>query len=227
MIISASIMCADLMNLEKECLKLELAGVDRIHIDIMDGRFVNNIELGFSIIKAIRRVTALPFEIHLMTIEPDKYLDKLLDCDGEFICFHIETTENIDDLVQRIRQKNKKAGIVINPQTPAEYLLPYLQSVDMITFMTVEPGFAGQPFKPDVIHKIRLIKKAITEKDYDVELETDGHMDELTVPEVCKSGANAIVAGSSSLFIKGTDYREAVKKIRSWVKDIMIDTKGD
>lgn len=216
--ISASIMCADLTNLERECLKLELAGVDRIHIDIMDGNFVPNIVLGFDFIRELRKVTGLPLEVHLMTYEPEKYLKYILPNDVQYICIHAEVSKNIEYIIDMIKDSGRKAGVAINPSTPLKDILPYLEKIDMITFMTVEPGFAGQPFEQEVIEKIKEIKNIIKKNKYDIELETDGHMDEETVPEVVCHGVDVIVAGSSSLFKKGMDYREATKNIRSWVR---------
>jgi len=219
MIISASIMCADLTNLEKECLKLELAGVDRIHFDIMDGCFVPNIVFGFSFIKELKRHSNLPFEVHLMVVEPEKFIDELLGYGIEYICAHLESTKNMDDIIRTIKDKGGKAGIAVKPQTQAEEVLPYLDRVDLVTFMTVEPGFAGQPYKPEVVNKIREIKALINQNGYVVELEADGHMNEETIPEVVRNGVEIVVAGTSSLFKPGLGYKRAVKMMRSWVEE--------
>lgn len=216
--ISASIMCADLTNLEKECMKLELAGADRLHIDIMDGHYVNNIVFGLPFVRDMRKVTELPFEVHLVAYDPEKYVDYLLGCNVQYICFHAESTKDISGILDTIRGRGVKTGLVLNPSTSFSEALPYLEQLDLINFMTVEPGFAGQAYNPGVIHKIREAKKVIEEKKLAIELETDGHMDEVTIPEVTAEGVQVIVAGSSSLFGKSYGYREAIRRIRSWAK---------
>jgi ribulose-phosphate 3-epimerase len=216
MLISASIMCADLANLEKECLKLELAGVDRIHFDIMDGNFVDNIVLGFALIKTLKKVTGIPFEVHLMVLKPGKFIAELLDNGVEYICIHLEAAGDIAEIIKQVREKGAKIGLVINPQTPVTKLEPYLDKVDMITFMTVEPGFAGQTYQPDVVKKIKAVKEIIENNRYHVELEADGHMDQNTIPEVVANGVEVIVAGTSSLFKPDVDFKSAVKSMRSW-----------
>jgi ribulose-phosphate 3-epimerase len=216
--ISASIMCADLTNLEKECMRLELAGVDRLHIDIMDGHFVNNIVFGLPFVKELRKVTALPFEVHLVAYDPGKYMAYLLGCGVRYLCFHVEAARGIPDLLDRIRADGVRTGLALNPATPFSEALPFLPKLDLIDFMTVEPGFAGQAYDPSVVGKIREAKEVIDEKGLSIELESDGHMDETTIPEVTGSGVTVVVAGSSSLFGKPYGYREAVRRIRSWAR---------
>jgi ribulose-phosphate 3-epimerase len=217
MLISASIMCADLANLEKECLKLELAGVDRIHFDIMDGNFVDNIVLGFALIKRLKKVAGIPFEVHLMALRPEKFIAELLDNGVEYICVHLEAAGDIAGIIKQVREAGAKIGLAINPRTAVTELEPYLGQIDMVTFMTVEPGFAGQAYQPEVVNKIKAVKEMIENNRYRVELEADGHMDQNTIPEVVANGVEIIVAGTSSLFKPGIDFKSAVKSIRSWV----------
>ena len=151
--LSASVMCADLANLEVECLRLEVAGIDRLHFDIMDGRFVDNIELGFSIIKRLRKISDMDFECHLMVLEPQKFIDILLKLAVEYISIHFESVRETKYLLQKIRSTNSKAGIAINPETDLDNIIPLLPAIDQILFMTVSPGFEGQPFKNEVLKK--------------------------------------------------------------------------
>ena len=217
--LSASMMCADLANLEVECLRLEVAKIDRLHFDIMDGRFVKNIELGFSLIKKLKRISNLVFECHLMVLEPEKYIDLLLKLGIEYICIHPESIKEIKPVLKKIRVNNCKAGIVINPETNLDRIVSLLPNVDQVTFMTVSPGFAGQSFKPGVLKKIRKLKNIIEKKKYKIEIGTDGNMNKETIPAVVRNGANVIVLGSSSLFCKNKKhygYKTTVNKIRKW-----------
>jgi ribulose-phosphate 3-epimerase len=218
--ISASIMCADLGNLEEECLKLELAGVDRIHIDIMDGMFVNNIVFGFPFIKMFKKITNLPLECHLMINKPEKFIELLLENEADFINVHIESTNSMNSIIDSIKNNNKKIGIVLNPETDFECINKFLKEIDLIVFMTVNPGFAGQKFDSKVINKIIRLKNFIDKKGFKIELEADGHMDETTIPIVVNNGIQTVVLGSSSLF-KGVssykNYRNIVSMIRNLI----------
>lgn len=218
--LSASIMCADLSNLEVECLRLEVAKVDRIHFDIMDGLFVNNIELGFSLIRALREISDLAFECHLMVLKPERYIDVLLELGIEYICVQIESVKKLKSISEKIRNGKSKIGIAINPDTSIDKIKPFLGDIDQVCFMTVLPGFAGQPFRPDVLRKIKELKNIIRIEKYNVEIETDGNMNKKTIPEVVRSGADVLVLGSSSLFaIKQNPkkYKTIVNEIRDCI----------
>jgi len=215
--ISASIMCADLLNLEKEYYRLILSGIDRIHYDVMDGVFVNNIELGFSLLGQLEEISEIPVECHLMTVNPENKVEILLKHNVEYICFHPEQAKKTENLIERIKEERKKAGIVINPDTELKQIVPLIKDLDFIIFMTVYPGFAGQPFKPQALKKIHEIKKIIETENYKVELGADGALSEKTIPDVLKSGVENLILGSSSLFkVKGNykNYKKTISKIR-------------
>ncbi len=219
--LSASMMCADLANLEVECLRLETAGIDRLHFDIMDGKFVDNIELGFSLIKRLKEISNLAFECHLMVLDPQRFIDILLESEVEYISIHFESVNETEYLLQKIRSNNSKAGIAVNPETDVDNIFPLLPNIDQILFMTVSPGFSGQPFKNEVLEKIKALKGIIEINKYNIEIETDGNMSDITIPKVVTNGADAIVLGSSSLFNrnnKSYGYKAIVKEIKRWTR---------
>ena len=217
--LSASVMCADLANLELECLRLEIANIDRIHFDIMDGMFVDNIELGFSLLETLRKISDLPFECHLMVSKPEKYIDILLGLGIEYICVHLEATKKMQSIINKVIKSKSRIGIVVNPDSRIDSLIPLLQYIDQVCFMTVSPGHAGQTFKSNVLKKIKEIKNIIKREGYKIEIEADGNMSKRTIPEVVKCGVDILVLGSSSLFTKKQQlfkYKTIINEIRRW-----------
>ena len=195
--IAPSILSADFANLERDIQRISTA--DYVHVDVMDGMFVPNITIGIPVVKSLRPTTALPLDVHLMIVEPVRYVEQFCDAGADLVTVHVEsdTPENIHAAIDKIHAKGKKAGIVLKPKTPAEAALPYLEKVELILVMTVEPGFGGQKFMADMMPKVSALRKWIDEKNPGCELEVDGGVD----PETCKTciaaGANVLVAGSA------------------------------
>ncbi|MBR0412665.1 MAG: ribulose-phosphate 3-epimerase [Eubacterium sp.] len=189
--ISPSILSSDYANLEKELGRISNA--DMVHIDVMDGHFVPNITIGMPVIKALKKVCDIPFDVHLMISDPYDYVDAFAKAGADIICFHIESESNIAATIDRILYLGKKAAIAIKPDTPVDEVLPYLDKLSMVLVMTVEPGFGGQSFMERVLPKIQ----AIREKRSDIDIEVDGGVDFSTVALAAQAGANVFVAGSA------------------------------
>ncbi len=206
-LIAPSILSADFSKLGEEVKAVERAGADWIHIDVMDGHFVDNITMGPVVVKSIRPVTKLPLDTHLMIKNPERYIERFAKCGSDIITFHIEVEEDPKELVRLIRYYKKKVGVSIRPKTDLKSLSTILTMVDMVLVMTVEPGFGGQEFMPDCVAKIEELRK-IFRKD----IEVDGGVNGQTVSDVIKAGANIIVAGTSVFGTK--NYAEAIEKLR-------------
>lgn len=208
--ISPSILSSDFSNLELEVKKLEKAGADMLHIDVMDGHFVNNITIGPAVISAIRNKTILPFDVHLMISEPYKYLDSFVTSGADIITVHYESCSNVKEALIKIKQKGKLAGLALKPLTKAEVVLDFLDIVDLILIMTVEPGFGGQKFIMDMLYKIKQVKKYIGNKK--INLEVDGGLNNITSKKAISNGANVIVAGS--YIFKADDYKRQIDSLK-------------
>ncbi len=193
-IISPSILSADFVNLERDIKKVEQAGADWLHIDVMDGAFVPNITIGIPVVKAIKGVTELVLDVHLMINNPEKYIEDFANAGADIITFHYEATkEKTKEVIDKIHSLGKKAGLSIKPNTPAEVIKDYIADCDLILVMTVEPGFGGQKFMPDCAEKLKYIKPLQSEEQY---LQVDGGINAET-GKICKDyGANSLVAGS-------------------------------
>ena len=193
-IISPSILSADFVNLERDIKRVETAGADWIHIDVMDGHFVPNITIGIPVVKAIKKVTKLPLDVHLMIENPEKYIVAFAKSGADIITIHYEAYEDyIDDVIKMIRACNVKVGVSIKPKTAPERLYPYLKDIDMALIMTVEPGFGGQEFLHHCAMKIPKIKEQVSENFI---IQVDGGINNIT-SKICTSlGANSLVAGS-------------------------------
>jgi ribulose-phosphate 3-epimerase len=195
--IAPSILAADFTRLGEQITEAEAAGADYIHIDIMDGRFVPNITMGPFIVAAARRVTRLPLDVHLMIVEPEKHIPAFAEAGASFITVHVEVCQHLHRVIQQIREAGVRPSVVLNPHTPAVAIKEILPFVDMVLVMTVNPGFGGQAFIPETLHKIREIRAMITALGRSVDVEVDGGIDEQTVPQVITHGANVLVAGTS------------------------------
>lgn len=213
--IAPSILAADFMNLARDIHDLEKNGADFVHVDIMDGIFVPNISIGIPVVQALRPITKLPLDVHLMIDRPIRYVDAFVKAGADFLTIHIEADQpqNTLDALDRIRELGCKAGIVLKPRTPAEAALPYLAKCDMVLVMTVEPGFGGQKFMADMMPKVKKLREYLDAVNPQCLLEVDGGVDANT-HAICKeNGANVLVAGSA--YFKAQDRAAFVKTIQA------------
>ncbi|MGB3160417.1 ribulose-phosphate 3-epimerase [Carnobacterium sp.] len=194
--ISPSILSADFANLERDIRLVEGGGADYIHVDVMDGHFVPNLTFGANIVSAIRPITKLPLDCHLMIENPENYIEDFAKAGADIITVHVESTHHIHRAIQLIKHHGVKAGVVINPGTAVDSILPVLSEVDMVLVMTVNPGFGGQSFIKETVSKITLLNSLKEDKGYNYEIEVDGGISPETA-KICKdAGANVFVAGS-------------------------------
>ena len=210
--IAPSILSADFAHLGRDIQRISDA--DYVHVDAMDGLFVPNISIGIPVVQSIRKVTDMFLDVHLMIVEPVRYVEQFCDAGADLVTVHVEsdTSENIRAAIDKIHAKGKKAGIVLKPKTPAEAVLPYLESVELILVMTVEPGFGGQKFMADMMPKVTAIRKLIDEKNPACELEVDGGVAPDTCRTCIEAGANVLVAGSA--VYKAADIPARIKELR-------------
>lgn len=206
-LIAPSILSADFSKLGEEIKAVEKAGADWIHIDVMDGHFVDNITMGPVVVKSIRPVTKLPLDTHLMIRNPERYIESFVKAGSDIITFHIEVDEDPREIIKLIRYYKKKVGVSIRPKTETKKIENILPMVDMVLVMTVEPGFGGQEFMPDCLPKIEEVRR-IFKKD----IQVDGGINTENAPEILKKGANVIVAGTS--VFGSRDYAGTIKKLR-------------
>ena len=195
--IAPSILSADFCNLASEVRRIHTA--DWVHVDVMDGVFVPNISIGIPVVQSIRKVTDMFLDVHLMIVEPVRYVEQFCDAGADLVTVHVEadTEENIHAAIDKIHEKGKKAGVVVKPKTPASAVLPFIELCDIILVMTVEPGFGGQKFIPETMDKIRAVRRMINEKNPLCDLEVDGGIHLGNVEEVTEAGVNVVVAGTA------------------------------
>jgi ribulose-phosphate 3-epimerase len=213
--IAPSILAADFARLGEEVRAVEAAGADLLHVDVMDGRFVPNITIGPAIVAALRKVTKLPLDVHLMIVEPERYVDEFARAGADLISVHLEASPHLHRTVQQIRAAGKKAAVAVNPHSPLDDLDVVLPDLDMVLLMSVNPGFGGQRFIEAVVPKIRALRAEIDRRQLAVDIEVDGGIAPDTAPEVVAAGATVLVAGSAVFHAPGGDYRGAIAALRT------------
>lgn len=219
--IEASLACANFKNLERDIQQLSAAKIDFLHIDIMDGKFVPNFCLDFGIMHAARELCSIPQECHLMVVEPERYIEKTIASGAEYVAIHYEATYHVQKALQQIRDGGAKSGIVLNPATPLTNLEYILDDLDMITIMTVNPGFAGQKLIPAMLRKIGDCRALLSSRGYDhVEIQVDGNVSFQYIPAMVSAGATMLVGGTSSVFHKEYSIGEAIAAVREIVKGV-------
>lgn len=212
-ILSPSILSADFCKLGEQIKEVELAGAKYLHIDVMDGIFVPSISYGMPVIRSIRKCSDIFFDVHLMIDRPERYVKEFAESGADLINFHLEATSDVKGTIATIRSLGKKVGITIKPGTPAQTVEPYLELVDMVLVMTVEPGFGGQSFMADMMPKVKKIRSEIIRRGLNVDIEVDGGITDKTVAEAAKAGANMFVAGS--YFFGASDKVKAVALLKN------------
>jgi len=211
--LAPSILAADFARLGAQVAEAEKAGADRIHVDVMDGHFVPNLSMGAPVVQSLRRVTSLPLETHLMITDPDLFLDEFVEAGSDSFLVHWEGNHNLDRTVRRIKELGKRAGVAINPATPASVLEEILPEVDLVLVMTVNPGFGHQHFLYSTLAKIQRVRQMVERMKLSCEVEVDGGLDEETAPLAAAAGADVLVAGSS-IFGDGAGVASAMSRLR-------------
>jgi ribulose-phosphate 3-epimerase len=213
--IAPSILAADFSRLGDEVRRVEEAGADLIHIDVMDGHFVPNLSLGPMIVKSLRKVTRLPFSVHLMVENPEPFIQPFICAGADIVIVHIEAFRNLYHTLQAIKNLGKKAGIALNPPTPLGSIQYLLEDLEVILIMSVDPGFGGQSFMPTMLPKIKSAKQMIEEQALEIDLAVDGGVNKVTAPSVVEAGANVLVMGSA--IFHEDDVAAAITNIRKLV----------
>ncbi len=224
---SVSLMCMDLLNI-KEQIGILNNRADLYHIDIMDGHYVKNITLSPSFVKAISNITKIPMDVHLMTEYPQDYIDELAEAGAEYICPHAETiNKDAFRIINHIKSVGCKVGVVLNPATPFSYIKDYVHLLDKLTIMTVDPGFAGQPFIEEMLDKIQEAKDFKIRKNLNYLIEVDGSCNQRTFKKLQKAGTEVFILGSSGLFSLDNDLNKAYDKMLDIFNEETGKSKGD
>ena len=214
--ISPSILACNMLELGNEIKKIEKSGATYVHIDIMDGCFVPNISFGMPVLLAVRKSTDITLDVHLMIVDPDKYIDEFIKCGADIITFHYEAldTDRIGKTISKIKAQGKKVGISIKPKTDASVLFPFIKDIDMVLIMTVEPGFGGQKFMGDMMDKVRAVRKYAISINKDIDIQVDGGINDSTIKTASDAGAN--------IFVLGTGFFKSPKELTE--EEILLKT---
>ncbi len=214
--IAPSILSADFGRLAEEIKAVEKAGADMLHLDVMDGRFVPHITIGPPVVAAVKKYATLPLDVHLMIVEPERYIDAFAEAGADVITVHAEATFHLQRTVARVRELKKKAGVALNPSTSLSAVEWILSDVDMVLIMTVNPGFGGQAYIPAMTGKIELLRSQLTRSGLPVDIEVDGGIKAENVSEAVGAGANVIVSGSGIFGTK--DYAKTIARMREGIR---------
>ncbi|MFP3766924.1 ribulose-phosphate 3-epimerase [Streptococcus sp. TATVAM-FAB35] len=215
--IAPSILAADYANFASELKRIEETSAEYVHIDIMDGQFVPNITFGADVVASMRKHSKLVFDCHLMVVNPERFVDAFAQAGADIMTIHAESTLHIHGALQKIKKAGMKAGVVINPGTPVSAIEPVLSLVDQVLIMTVNPGFGGQAFIPEMLEKVQKVAKIRDEKGYDFDIEVDGGVDNKTIKACYQAGANVFVAGS--YLFKASNLTAQVETLRVALDD--------
>ena len=210
--VSPSILAADFGNIERECDLIDKSDADWFHLDVMDGIFVPNISFGMPVVKAIRKMTSKPLDVHLMITQPERYIEKFIDIGSDIISFHIEATNKMEENISIIKSKNVKVGIAINPDTPIGDLKDIISKIDLVCLMGVHPGFAGQKFIENTFDRLKQLKALIKDSNSKALIEVDGGVNENNHMDLKSLGADVLVAGS--YIFNSEDYDVVIKKLK-------------
>tara|TARA_Y100000590_G_scaffold268129_1_gene301123 strand:- start:176 stop:838 length:663 start_codon:yes stop_codon:yes gene_type:complete len=214
--ISPSILSANFSQLGSEVAKLEKAGADLIHVDVMDGHFVPNITIGPVVIKSLKKYTSLPFDVHLMISPVHKYIKNFAEAGADIITVHPEATKNLKKTIKKIKHYGKKVGVSLNPKTSIKKVLPVLKLIDLVLVMSVEPGFGGQKFMKSVLKKSKILKKEILRRKLKVKIEMDGGINFKNIKLVKKSGVDIVVSGTTIFKENSGNYKKNIKLLKTY-----------
>ena len=213
--ISPSILSADFSQLGNEIKRLEEGGADMIHVDVMDGHFVPNLTIGPPVIKALRKQCSIKFDVHLMISPVHKYIEAYSDAGADIITIHPEATDNLEESILKIKSLNKKVGVSLNPETKIDLIIDYLEKIDLVLIMSVNPGFGGQKFMPEVLDKIRELKKIQSENNSNFDIEIDGGINFDNCQSAIEAGANILVSGTTVFKSNNGDIKKNIELLKS------------